>query len=323
MRTWLMVCLALVLVGGAAAQIPTPTLPPVPSLPVPTQVPNQGTVAIDGLPRLPVNVSVDSPGEFTFTVTNTAAPTTGVLDQQSAKQVSLVVNGIPDAGWTVTVMPAAFTLAAGQKQTVQLKLAVQPDAASDATLQVVAQATNPLGSPQAATGTVHAQRSDGLTRNVLEHLGAWVYALIALIPLLVLVIVLLAVRGRPIGVRLDAPVRTVTLPPGGRGALKLVVANPSRRSQTVLLRASEGDDGWTVLLPEPEVEVPPRGTLDTQLVLVAPKTATTGARRPVTVSAYPADDPRRPARAELEARVDEMARPEPKPAARVRAGSGT
>lgn len=293
---------ALCAVPTGLAQVPS--LPPLP-IPTPTVLPASAAIEISGATDT-LDLSVDGPAYLNLTVTSTADPT-GVapLDAQLTQQVTLMVSGLPDSFWTASITPSAFQLPPGATQTVQLKLTVQPSAAADAHIQVVGTATSPgSGSPAAADFKVEAHRSDGLTRTVLERIGPGVYALIAVIPLLVLVIVLLAVRNRPVAVRLDAPQRSVNVVPGGRGAIPVVVANPSRRAQTVLLRAPEGGDGWTILVPDPEVQVPARGAHQTQLVLVAPKDARVGDRRVVTLAAYPADDPRRPARIELDAVVE-------------------
>lgn len=283
-------------------QAQLPSLP----IPVPSQSPPPnsvaGTLTITPTETKTLEVAVGAPASRQLVVRFDANPTNTPLDQP--RHVEIAIDNIP-AGWNAHVSPTALELAPGAQDFVTLTVTVDPSAAGGADFQLTARsaARNPLDSDLSATAVVKASHVDPLTRTLLEGIGPYIIVLIVTVPILLLVIVLLAVR-RPGGaVQLQADLTVANLHAGGRAAFPFTVRNLGRRSQTIVLAASKAGTGWSTILPEPEVEVPGRGSLDTQLVLVAPADAVPGAKQSVVVTAHATEDPKHPATVTFDMRI--------------------
>ncbi|MHB8633420.1 MAG: hypothetical protein ACYDBQ_05550 [Thermoplasmatota archaeon] len=296
---------ALVILLAVALPVVGAPLPPAP----PTTLPNPagGGLALVLSGSSQVTVAVDHPATLYLNVTNLATPSNTPLDQARTLTVGISVAGLPDSGWSASVVPATVVLAPQSRMEVLVTLAVQPEAGASADLEVTAAATsdpsNPAGPPPSSTVGLHADRNDGFTRTLLDRLGPGVYVLLALVPLLLLVVAVVAVRRRGGAVTLEAAVRDSTVPPGGRVSFPLSIHNLGRRAQPVLLQAPNAEGGWTTVIPDPEVEVPARGSSPAQLVLVAPPAAALGSVARVTLTAFGAEDPRHPASLAFQATV--------------------
>jgi hypothetical protein len=260
-------------------------------------------------------LAVDRPGTFVFSVKNTSPSLPGPGSNVEARVV-VRVDGAP-SGWTVGVSPNDFRLAAGATQRVDVQVAVAPGAPEAANLTVVADLYSALeglervlgevpgGTQHASDGAPLRLRVDNtLTRDVLEALGAWVYALIVLLLVAVIVAVAVTVSSRRSLVRLVSDTRERAVAPGGKVAFPFRVEGLARETDTVLLQVSATMEGWAAFLPVPELVVEPGQSQDVSLVVIAPRAATPGTRQAILVTATSARAPKGAANLEFVAQVE-------------------
>lgn len=249
-------------------------------------------------------VAVDHPASFTFNVQNNrqAAPQQG---SNGADRVVVHVDGVPD-GWTASVSPSDFRLAAGASATVTVQVSVSPGAAGrQATMTVVADIYSALEGLDPYTSGVpgasqHASASaplavrvdNSLTRDVLETLGPWVYVLAILLVLAVLVAIAIAVSARRALVRLVSDTRERPITPGGKAAFPFRVEGLARDTDTVLMQVSAVQEGWAAFLPVPELILEPGQSHEVSLVVIAPRGAAQGTKQAVLVTATSAKAPK-------------------------------
>lgn len=259
-------------------------------------------------------VSLDEAAEFTATVKNEGAPLP-VGNEGTAADVSLSVSGVP-AGWTVTTIPATLELQNGQSGDVVLRVSVSAEATlRTADLTVTAELFSPLeglegvlgqgGASQKATAsdTLRVVRDDSLTRDVLERIGPWIYAILLLLVAAVLVAVGLSLSSRRSVVRLSSQTRELTVAPGARVTFPLQVEGLGKQEDAVLLQVSAVPEGWAAFLPAPELTLEPGQVRDISLIVIAPKTAQQGTRQAVLVTASSAKAPKAQANLEFVATV--------------------
>lgn len=263
-------------------------------------------------------VTVDEPATFAFTVKNNSPAVPGT-EEQSKADVAVTVEGVP-SGWTVSVEPSSFELAPNAVQEVTVQVQVAPDTeARSATLTVKALLISPLESLEGVLGQIPGggasqtasdsaplalEVSDSVTRQVLETLGPWIYAILLLLVAAVLVAIGVIVSSRRTLVRLVADVRELTVAPGGKVAFAFRVEGLARDADTILLRVSAVMDGWAAFLPVPELVLEPGQSQEMTLVVIAPRIATQGTRQAVLVTATSAKSPRGAANLELVATVE-------------------
>jgi hypothetical protein len=261
-------------------------------------------------------VSVEQARAFTFTVRNDGQGIPGAEDQSRA-DVTVSVEGVP-AGWTVGVDPSAFELAPGASQAVRVQVQVAPDAdAREARLTVKAVLVSPLetlepllgqvpGASQTATDSAPLALTvqNSLTRNVVETLGPWIYAILLLLVAAVVVAIVVSVSSRRALVRLSADRREGSVAPGGKVAFDFRVEGLARQTDNVILQVSAVPDGWAAFLPVPELTVEPGQGQDVTLVVIAPHTAEQGSRQAVLVTATSAKSPKGAANLEFVAVVE-------------------
>lgn len=267
-------------------------------------------------------VSVDAPATFRLTVRNEgqAAP---AGNEGTASDVVLTVTGLPE-GWTASLTPSSFELQNGQSRDVDLQVSVSAAAASrTADVVVNAELTSPLeglepilgqgGQSQRATAsdTIHLTRDDSVTRQVLETLGPWIYAVLLLLVASVLVAVGIYLSSRRALVRMSSDTRELTVPPGGRVAFPFRVEGLARHEDSALLQVSAVQEGWAAFLPVPELQLQPGEVRDLTLVVIAPKGASEGQRQAVLVSATSAKAPKGAANLEFIATVHGGTAPPP------------
>lgn len=300
MRLMTALMITLLAVAPACAQVPTSPAAPAVSVNI---------VAESGV------VSLDAAKEFEVTVKNegTAPP---VGNEASAADVAVKVTGAP-SGWTVSIAPSSFSLQNGQSRSdIVLRVSVSADATEHtAELIVTAELDSPLegldpitsltGNSQRATATdtITVTWEDSLTRDVLEGLGPWIYAVLLLLVAAVLVAVGLTVGARRSLVRLSSTLRELPVPMGGRAVFSLQAEGLGKQANTVLLQVSAVPDGWAAFLPAPEITLEPGEVKDLTLVVIAPKQAAVGARQAVLVSATTARAPKASANLEFVAIV--------------------
>ena len=269
-------------------------------------------VTIDGEEA---SASVDRPGEFQAVVKNTGTPTNSPLDDQNQASVDVRVTGMP-AGWTASVTPSSFKLKPGASQTVTVQVSIAADAgAKGAELTVTADLVTPLegldpilnpgGQSQraSASDTIRVTRDDSVTRSLLENIGPWIYAVLLLLVAAVLVAVGISLAARRSLVRLSSETRELSVPPGGRVAFPFKVEGLAKSEDAVLLQVSAVQEGWAAFLPVPELLLDPGQSVEINLVVIAPKTASDGARQAVLVSASSAKAPKGAANLEFVATV--------------------
>lgn len=260
-------------------------------------------------------VSIDGAAEFDVTVTNqgTAFP---VGNEASAADVALKVTGAPE-GWTATISPSSFSLQNGQSRTdIRLRVSVSADATErtaqltvtaelDSPLEGLDPITGPTGNSQRATATdtVEVTWKDSITRDVLETLGPWIYAVLLLLVAAVLVAIGLTVATRRSLVQLSSTMRELTVPAGGRAVFSLQAEGLGKQANNVLLQVSTVPEGWAAFLPTPELTLQPGETKDLTLVVIAAKQAAIGTRQAVLVSATTAKAPKASANLEFVAIV--------------------
>lgn len=290
------------LAGPASAQVPSIPPVPVPTSPPPADFSGRLEVTLDD--AAPIQVSVDQSSERGFTVRYIAARDEVPQDPRFARNVFVTARA-EGVGWSADATPASLTLAPGQSAKGTVLVAVGPQAGEGSKVRLEAFSPSRTGLDAdpalSAAAETSAQRADTLTRQVLENVGPMVYALLALIPLLLLVLIVAFVRRPSAGVTLSAPTTSGTLAPGARLSFPIAVGNPSRRPQAVRLEVSEPSEGWVALLPEPEVVVAARSQHATEVVVVAPASANPAPRQALVVRAYPVNDAKRVATVLLEA----------------------
>lgn len=270
------------------------------------------TVAIEGDTA---TTSVDRPGEFKVTVTNTGTASGTPLDDQNQASVDVSVAGMP-AGWTAAVAPASFQLRPGASQSVTVTVSVSADAAAKAAdLTVKADLVAPLGpldpilgaggQSQRASGsdTIHVVRDDSVTRDLLENIGPWIYAILLLLVAAVLVAIGISLASRRSLVRLSSEARELQVPPGGRIAFPFKVEGLAKVEDAVLLQVSAVQEGWAAFLPVPELVLDPGQVQELNLVVISPKEASDGSRQAILVSATSAKAPKGAANLEFVATV--------------------
>lgn len=256
-------------------------------------------------------VSLDGAAEFEVTVKNegTAFP---VGNEATGADVALKVTGAP-AGWTATISPSSFSLQNGQTRTdIRLRVSVSADATErtaeltvtadlDSPLEGLDPITSPTGNSQRATATdtIAVTWDDSITRDVLETLGPWIYAVLLVLVAAVLVAVGLTVGSRRSLVRLSSNMRELTVPGGGRAVFTLQAQGLGKQGNNVLLQVSAVPDGWAAFLPTPELNLQPSEIKDLTLVVIAPENAAVGTRQAVLVSATTAKAPKASANLEF------------------------
>lgn len=294
--------LVLVLATPALAQLP-PVAAPAPAV----------SIAID---EETGTVSLDRVARFGVTVKNEGAPLPQG-NEATASDVVLSVSGAPE-GWTVTVIPSSMELMNGQSSTgVELQVSVSGSAtAMTADLVVMAELYSPaegleplLGQiPQGtqkatATDTLQVTVDNSVTRNVLETIGPWIYAILLLLVAAVLVAVGMSLAARRALVRMSSPTREQAIAPGGRAVFPFQAEGLSKREDVVLLQVSEVQPGWAAFLPTPELVLDPGQVQELTLIVIAPADAPAGARQAVLVSATSARAPKGVANLEFVATV--------------------
>lgn len=262
-----------------------------------------------------VKPSIDRPGSFHATVKNTGQ--TSPLDAQNQANVDVHVTGMPD-GWTAVATPSSFKLAPNQQQDVTVTVSVSGNAqAKAADLTVTADLATQLdsldpvlnpggsGATQHASGSasIHLARDDSVTRNVLETLGPWIYAVLLLLVAAVFVAVAISLAARRSLVRLSTDTRELAVPPGGRAVFPFKVEGLAKQEDSVLLQVSAVQEGWAAFLPVPELVLDPGQVQELTLVVIAPKNSSEGSRQAVLVSATSAKAPKGAANLEFVATV--------------------
>lgn len=286
------------LAGPAAGQAPSAS----PSVTV-TAAEDEGTV------------TVERTSSFTVTVRNTSPESP--LDEQNKGDVAITVSGVPE-GWTATALPANFELAPGDSLDVEIQVAVSTEAtAGSAELTVTAEMYSPLrgldpvlggvpGATQRSTGeaTLRLTLDDSVTRDVLEAIGPWIYAVLLLLVVAVLVAVGISVAARRTLVRLSAEAREQPVPPGGKAVFPFRAEGLGKEADSVLLQVSAVQEGWAAFLPVPELMLEPGRSQEMSLVVLAPREALQGTRQAILVTATSAKAPKGMATLEFVAVVE-------------------
>lgn len=276
------------------------------------------------------SVSLDEPKTFTVTVRNTSPAVPG-LEGNMMADVAVSVTGAPE-GWSVAIQPATFELPPGGEEQVDITVSITPEVGTGSTtLTVTADLYSPLeglepilgsvpGASQKATASTPLEVSvdNSLTRDVMEAIGPWVYALLLLLVAAVLVIVGISVASRRTLVRLAADTRELPVAPGGKVAFPFRVEGLARETDAVLLQVSAVQDGWAAFLPVPELDLEPGQVQEVSLVVIAPRDAAQGMKQAVLVTATSAKAPKGAASVEFLAVVEGV---EPLPAAPRRSKS--
>src|SRR5205085_3227818 len=115
------------------------------------------------------------------------------------------------------------------------------------------------GATQKATdsATIHLKVENSATRNVIEAVGPWIYAILLLLVAAVLVAIAITVSSRRTLVRLASETRELAVAPGGRVAFPFRAEGLAREPDTVLLQVSAVQEGWAAFLPVPELVLDP------------------------------------------------------------------
>lgn len=260
-------------------------------------------------------VTVEQARSFTVTVKNTSPESP--LDEQNKGDVAIRISGIPE-GWTASATPANFEVAPGDAVPVEIQVSVATGAnARSADLTITAEMYSPLrgldpilapipGATQKSTGnaTLHLSVDQSVTRDILEAIGPWIYALLLLLVAAVLVAVAIMVASRRTLVRLDADARELTLAPGAKAVFSFRAESLAKEQDTVLLHVSAVQDGWAAFLPVPEVALDPGQVQEMGLVVIAARDAQQGTRQAVLVTATSAKAPKGAATLEFVAVVE-------------------
>ena len=295
------VLLALLALPLAGAQAPSPS----PSVDIEVAEP-EGTV------------TVEQARSFTATVRNNGQSTP--LDAQNMGDVNILLSGVPE-GWTASANPANFELAPGATMEVEIQVSVATDAAaSSAEITVTAEMYSPLRGLDPVLGNVPGatQRSEdsasltltveeSLTRDVLEALGPWIYAVLLLLVAAVVVAIGLTVASRRTLVRLASDTRELAVAPGGKVAFPFRAEGLAREPDTVILQVSAVQEGWAAFLPVPELTLEPAQPQELQLIVIAPRDALQGTRQGILVTATSGKAPKGAATLEFVAVVEGLA----------------
>jgi uncharacterized membrane protein len=300
-RPLLVALLALLAASSALAQAP-PSLSP--------------SVTIQGA-ETEGTVTVEEERLFSFTVTNTGLASGTPLDEQNDGDVTVTVTGLP-AGWTASANPGSFRLAPGASQEVQVQVQVAASAKDrEAQLTIAVEMLSPLGRLDPVLGQIPGatQRSnasatldltvqESFTRNVLEAVGPWIYAIVLLLVAASVVAIGLVVAARRSLVRLATDRSELPLPPGGKVAFAFQAETKARDPDNVLLRVSAVPEGWAAFLPVPELTLAPGVAQELSLVVIAPRDAAQGTRQAILVKATSSKAPKGAATLELTAVVE-------------------
>lgn len=261
-------------------------------------------------------VSVDAPATFKLIVRNEGAASGTPVDAQNIGEVVVSAAGVP-AGWIVSLSPATFDLAPQQEQEVAVEVAVAPESeVLEADITVTAVLTTQLeglepilgqvpGASQSAeaTDSLHILRDDSVTRDLLEALGPWIYAILLLLVAAVLVAVGLTLAGRRSLVRLSADARELAVSPGGRVVFPFRVEGLAKQEDSILLQVSTVPEGWAAFLPVAELVLGANEAQELSLVVIAPADASEGARQAMLVTATSSKAPKGAANLEFVATV--------------------
>lgn len=303
---------ALLVLPSALAQAPSPA----PSVSIEIAEP-EGTV------------TVEQARTFKATVRNNGQSTP--LDAQNMGDVNIILGGVPE-GWTASANPANFELAPGASREVDIQVSVAAGASAKAAdITVTAEMFSPLRGLDPILGNIPGatQRStdnaslaltveESFTRDVLEALGPWIYAVLLLLVAAVVVAVGLTVAARRTLVRLASDTRELAVAPGGKVAFAFRAEGLARDPDTVLLQVSAVQEGWAAFLPVPELTLEPGQAQDLQLIVIAPRDALQGTRQGVLVTATSAKAPKGAATLEFVAVVEGLAETPATPSPRRR-----
>lgn len=261
-------------------------------------------------------VSIEHSTSFKVTVKNTSPSSGTPADAQDKADVAMRTAGAP-AGWTVSTTPATFQLAPGESATVDVQVSVAAQTCCKSTvLTVSADLYSPIkglepilgaaGASQKASGdaTLHLTLHDSVTRNVIEAVGPWIYAIVLLLIAAIIVAIAISVSARRTLVRLTAEAKELPVQPGGKVAFPFRAEGLARESDTVLLQVSTVQDGWAAFLPVPELVLEPGQVQDLTLVVIAPRGSAQGTRQAILVTATSGKAPKGAANLEFVARVE-------------------
>lgn len=260
-------------------------------------------------------VTVEDGRVFKVTVRNTSQSTP--LDAQNQGDVSVEVTGVPE-GWTASANPSSFLLAPGQSREVDIQVSVATGASADsATLDIGVEMYSPLrgldpllgsvpGATQRSTAntTIALTVDESITRDVLEAVGPWIYAILLLLVAAVLVAVGITVASRRTLVRLSSETREQPVSPGGKVVFPFRAEGLAKEPDSILLQVSAVQDGWAAFLPVPELVLEPGQSQELNLVVIAPREALQGTRQAVLVTATSAKAPKGAANLEFIAAVE-------------------
>lgn len=287
-----------------------------PLLPAATgQAPSASPQVSVEMPQSEGTVTVEETRTFTLTVRNEGESTP--LDDQNRGDVNILLSGVP-AGWTVSANPANFEVAPGDAVEVEIQVSVATGAtARGADIGITAEMYSPLRGLDPILGQIPGatQRSEdnatlrltveeSFTRDVLETLGPWIYAVLLLLVAAVVVAVGLTVASRRSLVRLSSDTRELTVAPGGKVAFPFRAEGLAREPDSVIMQVSAVQEGWAAFLPVPELALEPGQAQELQLIAIAPRDALQGTRQGILVSATSAKAPKGAATLEFVAVVE-------------------
>lgn len=279
--------------------------PPLPGAPGPDHV-------ILHAERTELSVSLSQPDSVDVTVTNGDTPTGTPLDVP--RHISISVAG-SQPGWTLGLSPspASFELAPGASGTAKLSVAVAAGAqASSIDITFKARmdplspsipAGSPFGAGAEATTAFTARHEESLPNQFAQGLGPYLWVLILGLVAAAVVIATLLAANRRIAVRLSCAETDVDVVGGTRRTVAVRVHNLTRHSDTVLLRAGPMPDGWSVYLPNAQLDLEGGQQEEVSAVVMAPRGAEEGLRQAVELVATSAQSPRRPAALHIMATV--------------------
>lgn len=253
-------------------------------------------------------VSVERPAQYVVEVHHTGQGTGTPLDPTA--QARLAVSGAP-SGWTVSLADTLVELAPGESKSTTLTVAVTPDAADAADLLVTATMdagfgplSEPLGCVATAESSLAMDRDEPVTREVIEAVGPWIYAIAAALLLALLVAAKLAMDLKRVAVTLSSPNEALTIRPGGKATVPLQVHNVASKRDVVGFHLSVVPEGWGALLPVQQVELGPGEAEELFLLVRAPDDAAPGDLEALSVLATSRIAPRQPATLRLALQVE-------------------
>lgn len=250
---------------------------------------------------------VSRESQATLTVTVTYASQNPLDDDAMGRSVELEAGALP-AGWSAAIEPRIINGVndgAAARFTVTITLGAQARQ-SEQTLALTAKVSNagfPGGTPvtevvdpeATANAQVTLKRDDPLTREVLENVGGWIWALLGGLAILAVVLaVVLARSNRPV-VSLSTGVKQAQVAPGRSVAIPVTVENLTSVEDTVIFHVAPLGGGWAASLPVPELPLDGRRREDLHLVVTAPPDARPGDAVQVGLTALGAQNPKRPA----------------------------